>query len=109
LVGVFDQVFTYASMGCGLSASGAMACEAGLAALPGNYRQAAAGNQHVCGLLADGSIECENSSLRLSTIPGRYSQVAAGDMASCAVRTDGSTACWNGKTPSLSYPVPAGW
>jgi len=108
LAGEFAQVFTYASMGCGLTADGSMQCPPGLPTLSGNFLEAAAANQHVCAITLGGEIRCVTSDEESQVLTGTYTHIAAGDLASCAIRSDGTTRCWDGMT-FADLAVPADW
>ncbi len=64
--------------------------------LPFRFTQLSAGNEHTCGLKANGSIDCWGNPAdgRTSGQSGAYTQVSAGRAHTCGLRPDGSIDCW---------------
>jgi alpha-tubulin suppressor-like RCC1 family protein len=91
--------------------------------LPGAAAAVAAGNSHVCTLMADGSVACwgdnsvgqlgiGNGILSLSSTPIAVSglngvrAIAAGGNSTCALLAEGTVACW-GSSGAVSSATPA--
>ena len=62
----------------------------------GPYVQLTAGNDHNCGLKADGSVDCwgRNDYGQATDQPGPFVALAAGGHFTCALRADGGVDCW---------------
>jgi alpha-tubulin suppressor-like RCC1 family protein len=60
------------------------------------FRAISAGNEHVCGILMDGSVECwgVNTVGQASPPATSFRQVSAGKAHTCGVREDGTLECW---------------
>ena len=60
------------------------------------FQQVSAGENHTCGVKADGTVACwgENSYGAATPPAGTFHQVTAGWDHTCGVKTDGTVACW---------------
>lgn len=73
------------------------------------FTAVAVGDQHVCGLRPDGSIECwgSNSLGQAQPPPGTFALIRASGNDTCALATDGTVACFGDDTQAQASP-PAG-
>ena len=74
---------------------------------PYEFRSAAPGGEHTCGLLDNGSVVCwgRNESGQTATPLGyRFLTVAAGGKHTCALRRDGVPVCWGSDEYGQSSP-----
>ncbi len=62
----------------------------------GRYTDIATGNNHACGLRANGTITCWGSNDNGTTEPppGTYTSISAGGLLNCALHVDGHAVCW---------------
>jgi hypothetical protein len=99
LTGDFVQLATHASGVCTLDGAGAIACHDGSqqSYVPsGAFEGFALGSDHLCGLRADGSVQCEsqNSLGRLPPPVGPFEELRSYFRFACARAEDGRTECW---------------
>lgn len=78
------------------------------------FSTASVGENHSCGVLADGSLRCWGDLLNDGSWPdltaapaGQFTSVVAGDLHSCAITTAGTVDCWGVDTAGEATP-PAG-
>jgi hypothetical protein len=75
----------------------------------------AGGEHHVCGVLADGDIDCWGATASLPTRTGPFESVSVSEPWDCGIRTDGSADCWGDASAEASVPsgtftaVSSGW
>ncbi len=64
----------------------------------------AAGDDHICALLSDGTVNCWGSNVDGQSVPPRtrFVQIDAGSSHTCGIRPEGSVACWGGNAKGQS-------
>ncbi len=72
----------------------------------GLFEVLTAGENHTCGLRADGSVVCWGDGSNGETVvpPGPFQQISAGDSFTCAIRGDHTVACWGKNDLGQSSP-----
>ena len=75
----------------------------------GAFVAVSSGDEHACGLRADGAVACwgNNDDGQGDPPPGRYRSISAGDEHTCAVRADDAAVCW-GNDDDGRTDAPAG-
>jgi len=96
--GLFESVSAGYRANCGIRAGGGAYCFDDRPDLIRPYDQISAGDDHVCGLMRDGTAECWGNDLdgRTRAPAAKLRWIAAGGSHSCGLRPEGAVVCWGG-------------